>query len=145
MSAKDTTVNIRVSGETKARWQKAAGGPRQVSAWLTKLANDASSPEPLPLVLGHGSVPPNIGTPSDAVPADQGSPGAVVSGTSPDDEGEAPQGATPLSPLQAELHERGLEKSGLAAVVEQESSAGQCPRWMHHRSGVYCGTCKRVN
>lgn len=30
-------------------------------------------------------------------------------------------------------------------IVEQESSAGQCPRWMHHRSGVYCGTCKKVN
>lgn len=30
-------------------------------------------------------------------------------------------------------------------VVEQEASAGQCPRWMHHRSGVYCGTCKKVN
>lgn len=20
-----------------------------------------------------------------------------------------------------------------------------CPRWMHHRKGVYCGTCKKVN
>lgn len=22
--------------------------------------------------------------------------------------------------------------------------SGQCPRWMHHRSGTYCGSCKKV-
>jgi len=43
------------------------------------------------------------------------------------------------------LVKHGLQDSGLAVVVEQEASAGQCPRWMHHRSGVYCGTCKKVN
>lgn len=23
--------------------------------------------------------------------------------------------------------------------------SGKCPRWMHHRPGVYCGTCKKVS
>lgn len=27
----------------------------------------------------------------------------------------------------------------------ESGSTGECPRWMHHRSGVYCGTCKKVN
>lgn len=22
--------------------------------------------------------------------------------------------------------------------------AGQCPRWFHHKPGVYCGTCKKI-
>jgi hypothetical protein len=145
VSAKDTTVNIRVDSATKARWVEAAGGPRRLSPWLTELANAASSPDAAEALIALGAqaklvkaalplvtpviptLPPdlNVGTPSDAAPADQGSPGAVVSGTGPDTDG----GVTAPSP----------------GVVEQESSGGQCPRWMHHRKGVYCGTCRKVN
>lgn len=150
MSAKTERVEVRVDAATKARWQEAAGGPRKVSAWITELANSKvneallstelpsiESDAPLPLVIPvipsldltkverH---PLNVGTPSDAATADQSEPGAVISGSRPDSEG-APAKVEAPSP----------------SIIEQESSAGQCPRWMHHRKGVYCGTCKRVN
>lgn len=129
MSAKTERVEVRVDAATKARWQEAAGGPRKVSAWITELANGASRPA-LPLVTAIIPSAPilNVGTPSDAASADQSEPGAVISGSRPDSEG-APAKVEAPSP----------------SIIEQESSAGQCPRWMHHRKGVYCGTCKRVN
>lgn len=131
---KTASIEFRATPSAKARWQEAAGGPRKLSAWLTQLA-DARVAELADAAASstaaerrEGSTPsPSIesGTPSDAASVGKGEPRAVMSGES-SNEGAPAQAGAPL-------------------LVEQESSAGQCPRWMHHRSGVYCGTCKKVN
>jgi hypothetical protein len=29
-------------------------------------------------------------------------------------------------------------------VAKLKKITGQCPRWMHHRKGVYCGSCSQT-
>lgn len=50
----------------------------------------------------------------------------------------------------ASVPEAGLSDTSVVASVSEAPAppravAGEdCPRWMHHRTGVYCGTCKKV-
>ena len=143
MSAKDTTVNIRVDAATKARWQEAAGGPRKLSAWLSELANAASSPDAAEALVAIGA---QIKIAQAAVPM----AGVQVIGASD----RAHRYSRPLPATQGPGDESSSAKrdgagaakaAPLPTIVEQEASSGQCPRWMHHRKGVYCGTCKKVN
>lgn len=129
MSAKDTTVNIRVSAETKARWQEAAGGPRKLSKWLTRLADAAYENSKIDGTSLIGNAIATLRDEDQAHRESRPLPGASAEGDGSSSEARTAEGVGQPAP----------------SVIEQEASAGQCPRWMYHRKGVYCGTCKRVN
>jgi hypothetical protein len=49
------------------------------------------------------------------------------------------------------LREAGLERASkldapesFTATIENVGEV-KCPRWAHHRKGVYCGSCEQVN
>lgn len=140
MQAKDTKVEIRLSFEEKQNWVRAAGGPRKVSAWARAALN---------LAAGNG---------------EEALEKLVQAGA----EKVLEKSKTPLStsdmigPISA-LDAAGLELpakkipagSSKGRTVASDAADGgstpppaarskQCPRWMHHRSGVYCGTCQKV-
>jgi hypothetical protein len=112
--SKQAKVEIRLSEEEKARWVDAAGGPRKVSAWLRALANAHADPDHLEAVVAAGA------------------------------EAVARKSRTPLSTSEAVLQKATFETPQHTVLTKPVRKPEDCPRWMHHRPGTYCGTCQKV-
>lgn len=137
-------VRLRLTDLEKKDWQGAAGGARKLSEWIRSVCNEAcaeraeqeaanSAAEKLhaarvplttpvmPRVVADENAPPGVAKPvivKDAIEREVR-----------DEAGSALTAATDA-----------VEVAGPRPAVSKE----QCPRWMYHRPGVYCGTCKKV-
>ena len=124
MTQRSNIVRLRLTDLEKQDWQRAAGGARKLSEWIRSVCNaevaatlEGRSAESL---SGNAETPPASSVVPNAKPVIVGE--AIERSV----QDETAQAMKPYKP------------------VEQEASAGQCPRWMYHRPGVYCGTCKKV-
>jgi hypothetical protein len=120
-------VKLRLTDLEKQDWTQAAGGARKLSAWIRQVCNEAcaerAEQEAADLAaekLHAARVP--LSTPVKPVIVSDAIERSVQDET-----------AQAIQPYKAQT-----------PPAEQEASSGQCPRWMHHRPGVYCGTCKKV-
>lgn len=154
-------VKLRLTDLEKQDWQRAAGGARLLSEWIRKTCNAAADPSllaPDEEIVAKGA---EVLVAESKVPLS--TVGAVIPNAKPVIVSDA---------IERTLHEHGIQDSGLAVQVRAEQAGGgerpeeisessvsspapgpssvvglppsSCPRWMHHRPGVYCGACKKV-
>jgi hypothetical protein len=84
------------------------------------------------------------------VAAPSGDAGAQLSGervTAP--EQDAGGGTTELPPAKKRRRSRrravgDMAGTGSAVIAGEPVRPSSCPRWMHHRAGVYCKTCGKT-
>lgn len=114
MTQRSNIVRLRLTDLEKADWQKAAGGERKLSEWIRGVCNAECDATREPVPNQKPKIV------QDAIRA------------------EAEGRATPASA------ERGRGNTSEPSQRPPAPSTEQCPRWMHHKKGVYCGACKRV-
>ena len=163
---RNDTVRLRLTTLEKSDWTRAAGGARRLSEWIratcnarvAELADAAASstaaerregsttspsiPNAKPVIVGDA-----IEREVKIGQVDKGRGGhstLVTGGQRPD---ERPKALAPED--QAHRESRSLSATGEPgddSKGEARNGGGgeSCPRWMHHRPGVYCGSCKRV-
>lgn len=67
--------------------------------------------------------------PSDTTPSEASGDSSVTAGTGLGDNVPVPSASG---------------KKRKPKVYPPSRSLGQCPRWMHHRKGVFCKACERI-
>ena len=148
-------VRLRLTDLEKADWQKAAGGSRKLSEWIRLVCNAAAEanrvtkagldPDPIfrepvpnakPLIVAAAIQDSVQGEKT----AQAGGDHRVAPGPTTRGEDQAHRESRPLPDTQAP----GGDSSSGARTSASGSGGETCPRWMHHRPGVYCGACKKV-
>lgn len=111
-------VKLRLTDLEKRDWQEAAGGARQLSAWVRSICNAACENLRMDSAnLTHSAI---------AALSEELDPGTVVA----------------VDNLKPQVIEDAITRE---VQAQREARApAQCDRWMHHRPGVYCGSCKQV-
>lgn len=122
--ARTGRVELRVTDAEKAAWAEAAGGSRRVSDWLRSLANREAFADK------RAALPEGVDPPYEQHARSLEIPVAIHAG--PLDEVKIDLTAPPDAPT-------------TSAAVRVKPTAEQCKRWPHHRKGVYCGSCKKIN
>lgn len=123
---RSNNVKLRLTDLEKADWTAAAGGTRKLSEWIRQVCNAEcdSTREPVP-----NSKPLIV---ADAIER------------SVEDQAHRESRSLPATDAGGDdLSSGGRDGAGSAAKAAGPASE-QCARWMHHRPGVYCGSCKRV-
>lgn len=155
---RNDNVRLRLTTLEKSDWTKAAGGSRKLSEWIRAQCNKAceeifkNAPQPeheVEIKYVPNTKPVIVG---DAIEREVLSTGGRRSGK-----------LAELEALQEQAHResrslpdtgdpgddskgkaRTASTGGAAAAALSGPVIPECPRWMHHREGVYCGSCKRV-
>lgn len=108
-------INLRLTDFEKQEWAKAAGGTRKLSEWIRATCNAAA----VSGALASNDV--------DAVEE------LVALGA------EQKRQAAKVS-----IGGNGVLIPPTSTQVTPSAGTEECPRWMHHRKGRYCGACKKV-
>lgn len=129
MTPRNDVVRLRLTTAERESWAKAAGGKGKLSEWIRATCNSAAHEN-----SGDG----------EAEPAPSGVPALKARQSRPlretlDAVGLLDQAKVSLPPRDERRDDEPTAKQG------SKHDAIKCPRWMHHRKGVYCGSCKRVN
>lgn len=138
MTQRSNIVRLRLTDLEKQDWQRAAGGARKLSEWIRSVCNTEVA-----ATLEEGVADAKSST-SGGMPAQVGTPASSV----------VPKPKVVEDAIERSLEGRGGElKDGGSSghtsgdetpAAAPRASSDQCPRWMYHRPGVYCGTCKKV-
>lgn len=135
-------VKLRLTDLEKKDWIRAAGGSRKLSEWIRFVCNTAalSGGEELGSETGARALAVQVSPPPEsAVPNEK--PLIVSAAIQESVQGEQAHRESRSLPATQALGDdssSGKRKSAPGGDVET------CPRWMHHRPGVYCGSCKKV-
>lgn len=122
MTPKNNVVRLRLTEAEREQWAHAAGGKGKLSEWIRAVCNVASAPDlVVTAVPREEPVDARPCARAEGAPKPKGRGGVTTSGT-------------------------GKQALPSALPVKQpvDAVASDCPRWMHHRPGIYCGTCKLV-
>lgn len=161
-------VKLRLTDLEKQDWQRAAGGARLLSEWIRRVCNAAAQPAVRPgmtdLMIAPELIDEFLNSPEAAseiarlaaekalaekkVPLSTA--GAIIPNAKPliveraiQDSVQGDQAHRESRPLPAA---QALDDDSFSGERKSVSSGDgeSCPRWMHHRPGVYCGSCKKV-
>lgn len=167
---RNNRVELRLTELEKKDWSEAAGGTRKLSEWIRATCNAeanrlrrAELPEgfnPLQYEEYQRSLGIPVAKPvivEDAIQREiQGEgvrPSAGYRERRPRAQGSEGDFTAPGLQDQAHRESRSLpvtqepgddSKGTLRTSVLASDDGSGCPRWQHHRPGVYCGACKRV-
>lgn len=128
-------VKLRLTDLEKADWQKAAGGSRLLSDFIRRVVNAECErlrgEDPVEELVALG-VEKKLEQQKVSIGKDNGV-------TIP------PPTALPPAPASSSaVRVRNDGKDAVRSDDYGKEKTPQCPRWMHHRPGVYCGSCKKV-
>ena len=150
---RNNRVELRLTELEKKDWSEAAGGVRRLSEWIRAVCNarvaelaDAAASSTA-AERREGSTPsPSIKSVTTQIMS-QGEPIIVAKPVIVEDAirrsiGDQAHRESRSLPV---TQEPGDDSKGTlrTSVLASDDGSG-CPRWQHHRPGVYCGACKRV-
>lgn len=169
---RNDVVRLRLTTLEKQDWSRAAGGTRRLSEWIRQICNEAAeqprgggiagtpdaaqlepagpeAPLPLKTVVVPNAKPVIVGDAIERQVRDEA--GSALTAATDAEEVAGPRPA--VAKDQAHREPRSMpateapgddSSSGVRPLALSSGDGSGCPRWQHHRPGVYCGSCKRV-